>query len=56
MHGVALQAAEPTSEGHRGWPMHALGCLLKVDSVILARNRSPWSNPPWPPRNKGQSF
>lgn len=55
-HGVAAEAAEPASGGRRGWLMNVLVCLLKVDSVILARNRSPWSNSPRPLRNKGQSF
>ena len=55
-HGVAMEAAVPASEGHRGWPVNALGCLLRVDSIILTRNRSLWSNSPWPLRNKAQSF
>lgn len=55
-HGVATEAAEPAWEGRRGWLMNVLGCLLKVDSIIFTRNRSPWRNSPWPLRNKGQSF
>ena len=54
--GVAVEAAKPASEGRQGWPTNALGCLLKVDSIILTRNGSPWNSSPWPLRNKGQSF
>lgn len=56
MHGVVVETEKPTSEGHRVWPINALGCLLKVDSIILTRDRSPWSNSQWPQRAKGQSF
>lgn len=51
-----LESGEPTSEGQRVWPVNALGCLLKVNSIILTRSRSPWSNSQSPLRNKGQSF
>jgi hypothetical protein len=56
IHEVTDEAAELASEGLKNVAYESTGMLVKVEPLILTRNRSLWGNSSWPLRNKGQGF